>query len=184
MAEPAPPSFPRDDLTRLLLAEGREVLIATAGLSMGHTIRSGESVVIRKVPPDRIRFGDIVVFRRDDAWVCHRVLHRRRDGAGIVFRTKGDPMAGFDEPVAYADVLGKVVRIKWPEGDFSTETPGGRTANVAAGLVSLAAGALYRVFPFKGVASRWSHGGVTWRLYRLMSFPSRILRSLAGRRPR
>lgn len=184
MAEPAPPSFPRDDLTLLLLAEGREVLVATAGLSMGHTIRSGEAVVIRKVPAERIRFGDIVIFRRKDAWVCHRVLRRRRDGAETVFRTKGDPMASFDDPVPYPDVLGKVVRIKWPEGDFSTETPAGRLVNRTAGLLSLAAGALYRIFPFKGIATRWSRGGATWRIYRLMSFPSRILRSLAQRRAR
>ena len=52
------------NITRLLLAEGNEVSLRTAGLSMGHAIRGGEAIVIRAVAEPEIRFGDIIVFDR------------------------------------------------------------------------------------------------------------------------
>ena len=169
----------------MLLAEGNEVLLRTAGLSMGHAIRGGEAVVIRAVPERAIRFGDILVFERGDQLVCHRVLRVRRTSAGREFVTKGDPVLGFDEPIPYSAVLGRVVRVKWPGGDFRLDTWRGRWSNRFLAVASLAVAGLYRVFPWKGALKKPGRG--VYLLWRVLSFPSRLVRKINerinGRRP-
>ncbi len=172
------PIDPRD-LTREILNAGQEVLLTTAGLSMGYSIRGGEAIVVRAVPAAEVRFGDIIVFQRAGLFVCHRVVRVRTAPQGRVFLTKGDPVISFDEAVEARDVLGKVVRIKWPEGDFRTESPRGRLLNTALACLSLLAAGLYRFFPLKGILKRGERGWAVNLLYRLLAFPSRTARKLA-----
>lgn len=167
------------DITRALLAEGNEVLLRTAGLSMGHAIRAGEAIVIRAVPERDIRFGDILVFERGEQLVCHRVVRTRTRGEGREFVTKGDPVLGLDEPVPHAAVLGRVVRVKWPGGDFRLDTRRGRWSNRFLAVSSLAIAGLYRVFPWKGALK--NPGSGVHAVWRLLSLPSRLVRRLNER---
>jgi len=167
------------DIQRVLLAEGNEVMLRTAGLSMGHAIRGGEAVVIRAVPERDIRFGDILVFERGDQLVCHRVVGTRARGAGREFVTKGDPVLGLDEPIPYAAILGRVVRVKWPGGDFRLDTRRGRWSNRFLAVVSLGVAGLYRVFPWKGALKKPGSG--VHAVWRLLAFPSRVVRWISER---
>ncbi|MBP7828640.1 MAG: hypothetical protein KA248_01845 [Kiritimatiellae bacterium] len=166
-------------ITRALLAEGNEVLLHTAGLSMGHAIRAGEAIVIRAVPERDIRFGDILVFERGEQLVCHRVLRARRSGTGREFVTKGDPVLGFDDPIPYSAVLGRVIRIKWPGGDFRLDTRRGRWSNRFLAVSSLAIAGLYRLFPWKGALKKPGRG--VHAVWRILSLPSRGVRRLNER---
>jgi signal peptidase I len=162
-----------------LLAEGNEVLLPTAGLSMGHAIRGGEAVVIRAVPEREIRFGDVIVFDRAGQLVCHRVVRVKIGALGREFVTKGDPVVGFDNPIPWAAVLGRVVRVKWPNGDFRLDTRRGRWTGRFLAACSLVAGWLYHLFPFKGGLNK--SGRVVRAAWHFLRFPSRLVRRINER---
>lgn len=165
------------ELTRVLLAEGNEVPVHTSGFSMGPTIRGGETVVVRAAAETEIRFGDVVVFDRDHAWVCHRVVGVRRGPAGRVFVTKGDPAPGADAPVPFAAVLGRVVRARRPEGDVRMEGPRARLVNLLLAAGSLAAGWWRRRVP----AARTRSIEVLTGRRRTDGRAARLVRRLHGR---
>jgi hypothetical protein len=167
------------ELTRVLLAEGNEVLLQTSGLSMGHAIRGGESVVVRAVSERDIGFGDVLVFDRAGRLVCHRVVRVKTGPSGREFVTKGDPVLGFDAPVPYAAVLGRVIRIKWTDGDFRLDTWRGRWSNRVLAASSLAMGGLYRLYPWKGGLRRSGRG--VHAAWQLLCFPSRLVRRINER---
>jgi hypothetical protein len=66
-------------------------------------LRDGDVVTI--VPEKRCRLGDIVLFRRGDALLLHRVVAKF---SGRVV-TKGDALGGLDFRVAPQDILGRAV---------------------------------------------------------------------------
>jgi len=53
-------------------------------------IRPGDQVLISRLSADKIRRGDIIVFRSGDGLIAHRVLKRCLTSEGICFREKGD----------------------------------------------------------------------------------------------
>ena len=139
-------SFDSKSITKLLLKEGREVLINTTGLSMGDSIRSGETIVARKVLEKQIRFGDVIIFERKNEFVCHRIVRILKKTGGNHFLTKGDSLKCFDEPVKPLNILGKVTRIKKQNGDFIMDSYQGRITNTVVGLFSFLLGILCRFF--------------------------------------
>jgi signal peptidase I len=171
-------SFDSEAITRLLLQEGHEVLLSTVGFSMGCSIRGGEEIVIKVVPENRVRFGDVIVFDREDQLVCHRVVGIVSNAQGRVFLTKGDPLFGFDEKVGYNDLMGKVVRVKWREGDLQMETPRGRALNISLAILSLGVGLHYRLFPLKETLDSSKPGWAERIWYGLLTLPSRAARKL------
>lgn len=58
--------------------------------SMEPLIRPGNQVLVSMVPTDKIRRGDIVVFRSGDELIVHRVLKRWQTANGVYFIEKGD----------------------------------------------------------------------------------------------
>ncbi|MBI0584588.1 MAG: signal peptidase I [Methanomassiliicoccus sp.] len=76
--------------------------------SMSPSIGVGDLVVTSPADPGDIEAGDVISFRSEGALVCHRVVSVDRDDGAFV--TRGDANEGPDpSPVAYGDVLGKVV---------------------------------------------------------------------------
>lgn len=91
-----------------------QILLTCGQLSLRVT---GGSMLPAMIPGDVIQFhscaaehaepGDVVLFRRDDRFVVHRVVTRTIDG----LLTQGDALAEPDSPVSRDDVIGKVVGI-------------------------------------------------------------------------
>ena len=96
-----------------------------------------------------------------------------------MFVTKGDPIGAFDPPIPYSAVLGRVVRIKWPAGDFRLDTWRGRWTNRTLATVSRATGWMYRTAPFKGVLKRCD--GLLRFAWRLVASPSHQVRKINER---
>jgi signal peptidase len=101
------------DLFDDILKNGKLLRVKVTGHSMSPFIRGGEVVVIKNLPFEEMRTGDIVLFknRRGDL-VLHRLVRKRgleRDGT---IQTRGDSMPMLDEPVRDADVLGRVVSVE------------------------------------------------------------------------
>lgn len=102
----------RLDLAEEVIARGGEVPLKATGFSMGHTIRHGEWIVVRRVAPDLIRPGDIVLHRIPSTFVAHRVIRRWRDGGDLCFLTKGDGHLTPDRPLRGADVVARVLGVR------------------------------------------------------------------------
>lgn len=93
-----------------LLRHGFDIRISTLGLSMFPLIASGDRIVI--TPQGEINIGDVIVFVRADAMVCHRLAHVfERDGIEY-YVTRGDNCTDLDESVTSDQIVGKVIRIE------------------------------------------------------------------------
>lgn len=75
-----------------------------SGTSMLPGIRDGDRLTV--LPVESLSIGDIVVVRRAEELVCHRVQELRADGSVV---TRGDGVTADDPPISRAKVLGKVV---------------------------------------------------------------------------
>ena len=97
-------------LSEDLLRSSYDVRINTRGSSMFPLIRTRDKITIS--PEKNPDIGDIIVFKRNDQMVCHRLVKVfERDGARY-FQTRGDTHFSLDEPVLAAQILGKVTRIE------------------------------------------------------------------------
>jgi signal peptidase len=106
------------------LSAGRPVRFRARGSSMHPTIRSGDSLLVAPVEPDRVRTGDIILYAATPSrLLAHRVIEIVRhacpgpegaDAAGTeaAFLMKGDGCPHPDPPVASDRVLGKVAAVE------------------------------------------------------------------------
>jgi signal peptidase I len=88
--------------------------VRVTGLSMTPFLRGGEILTIKKEPHHVLRKGDLIFFKNSQGVpLLHRIIKKRESpDEKITFRTKGDGLIAFDEPVEYHRVLGKVSRIE------------------------------------------------------------------------
>ena len=117
------------DLVQELIERDVELPLPTAGLSMGTTIRDGDSVLVRNVSPDKIHPGDIVIWRDDNGFTAHRVLYKRAHGERFQFLTKGDGHLAADPPIWGDQIIGQVTEIRGRHGSVRLESVRGRIAN-------------------------------------------------------
>ena len=76
--------------------------------SMKPTINVGDLAIVREVPTDAIRVGDVIQFRQGDSTSVHRVVDIQKE-SNPVFITKGDANDKPDsQPVQADQVLGRV----------------------------------------------------------------------------
>ena len=75
--------------------------------SMWPELKRGDLILIKHVPEEEIEMGDIIVWQNADGFTIHRVVELR-DKTVI---TKGDANFAADAPVAYADVVGRMVKL-------------------------------------------------------------------------
>jgi hypothetical protein len=97
-----------------ILENGLSLRVRVTGLSMTPFLKGGEILTIRKEPHDALRKGDLIFFKSSQGVpLLHRIIQKRGSpDEKITFRTKGDGLIAFDEPVEYHRVLGKVSRIE------------------------------------------------------------------------
>jgi len=138
------------DLLRDVLAREGACWVREASPSMAPLVRPGDELCLTPVPPARLRAGALVGYRRADRLVVHRVLARRR--AFVV--TKGDALGDPDSPVAWEDVVGRVVALR---------TPAGRRVDLAAFPWPLLDRALAVLAV---VGARFEPGGPAWKALR------------------
>lgn len=67
----------------------------------------GDVVQFHSCAAEHAEAGDVVLFRRGERFVVHRVVTKTSDG----LLTQGDALAQPDLPVSSADVIGKMVGI-------------------------------------------------------------------------
>lgn len=95
------------------IAAGRAVWVPARGLSMGPWFARADEVRVEKPAPAPVRPGALVVFRRGEQWIAHRVIGRRRAEDAVVYRTMGDGERAADEPpVRSSDCIGVVTAVR------------------------------------------------------------------------
>lgn len=90
------------------LARGEMLRLTVTGGSMEPLLRAGDVVLAQPVGDRLPQPGDIIVTQWGTAWVTHRVL--RMAASGCI--THGDNSCLLDEPVAIANVIGRVIAIE------------------------------------------------------------------------
>ncbi len=93
------------------LSRRSRVCLRVQGSSMLPWVRSADVVILRKVSPDEVQCGDIVLFRRDDRFFVHRNVESFTWGGRKFIVTKGDANPHADGVIAMSEILGRVERI-------------------------------------------------------------------------
>ena len=109
--------------------------------SMAPLIRGGDRVLVWRVAAEQVRFGDIVVFRRNGDLVVHRVFKKQRTANGLRFSEKGDTRVTF-APISGEDIVGRVTMVERRGRMLSLTSPLSQITNLAlsAWLYRTAAG--------------------------------------------
>jgi signal peptidase I len=81
------------------------------GWSMLPTVRPGDTLVVERMSPDRVRVRDVVVTGRDGKLCGHRVVAITQDSGDLRWVTQGDALPSPDRPVAESELLGRVAYI-------------------------------------------------------------------------
>ena len=104
---PPPMGYPSERWLQRLQAEDRNWLIVLTG-SMVPLIHPGDRVCVRAVGAERLRSGDIVVFRRNGSLVVHRHLGAFPGGDGHLECGDSHGMLGRFEA---ADLIGRISHV-------------------------------------------------------------------------
>jgi len=96
---------------RLMRGTGRESWLTAEGTSMEPLIRKGDRIRFRMDPPAGIEPGGLIVFIRDGALICHRLLEWREESGSRFALQAGDAIS---EPSAVPeqDVVGVALELR------------------------------------------------------------------------
>ena len=91
--------------------------------SMEPVIKPGDVILVEKIVDmegiDQLEEGDIIIFKRENVFISHRITEIINDNTGIKFKTRGDNNTGVDiELVVPQDIRGiiryTVPKVGWP----------------------------------------------------------------------
>jgi signal peptidase I len=102
---------------------GQRVRFPAPGKSMQPAIRDGEVVTVEPLSPSDVGKGDIILYRREEALIAHRVVRIIRKkahwstqpsaiGPYAMFVLRGDASTTCDLPVERGQVLGRVIAVE------------------------------------------------------------------------
>jgi signal peptidase I len=76
--------------------------------SMRPLLRTGDEVVVQSSETHTLRPGDVLVVRRGEEWITHRLVAVDERG----WHTHGDNTRYADEPASAAEIVGRVIAIE------------------------------------------------------------------------
>ena len=130
---------PYADIISRGINERGSVRTAFRGRSMAPTLLDGMLIEADSIEPVRIRAGDVILYRRADQMVVHRVIGVSRGPGERIFVTKGDNQAYMESERVREESLMGIVR-----GAFREDEPRKNllVENRAIGLSYVAMGRL------------------------------------------
>jgi len=98
------------DLLSLALKQNGRVLSDFRGNSMRPTLTEGMQILIEKIEPKDVKPADIILYRRGNSMVAHRVIRIFQKDAGRLFITKADGHSYHVDhiPIPQDDLIGRV----------------------------------------------------------------------------
>ncbi len=94
-----------------LLKEKSYVILTILGKSMLPLIEDKDKILVLKVNPEEISYGDIILCQIKDRLLAHRIVYLKREKE-IVIRAKGDANIELDDIFPCKNILGKIVAIQ------------------------------------------------------------------------
>jgi signal peptidase I len=139
--------------------------------SMAPLIRPGDRVKVSRVAPGEVRFGDIVVFKRNNDLIVHRVFKRRHTPEGVYFSEKGDAGCVYGL-VNGENIIGRVTGLKKGTRTFDFEPSPGRMANlIISAWCKITAAGINRLKPSPSLTVTMSEKII----HKMLSIGSRFL---------
>lgn len=112
-------------------------LFETDGFSMWPFLKPSRRIIVKKVDPESLKLGDLVVYRDGGHMICHRFIRRIISaGAGTMY-TQADA-ACLSQPAEISEeaLAGKVIAVMNGKAVLSLEGPLRRCVNILIVLVS------------------------------------------------
>ena len=103
-----------------ILEQGKTIQISLSGMSMFPFLRHGDIVQIETVDVEKLKIGDVIVFKTEDKWVAHRLI--KRNIKQNLFYTRGDGKTVKDIPITPEQIKGvvtKIVKSRWKLAHFA-----------------------------------------------------------------
>lgn len=115
------------------LSSGQTFSLPVITSSMSPFIKPNDKIIISRIPPEDLKPGDIVVFKRQSEFYVHRLLSKKGFDAKLKLITKGDNSLVSDEPILKEDFLGKVIAIKKADKSVNLENKFWKIINSSLG---------------------------------------------------
>jgi len=157
----------------------KPLFLRCRGRSMGYSIRDGELMEVRYIPPKEISRGDIVLFMKEGKLFSHRVIRIIEGDGELKFVIKGDVLLDIDGYIPSSAIIGRVEGVI-REGRKITLRKKNRYLPLLIAFYShilyrtLGRSNFYRTFWDNPPSSGWKRGFLRFseRIYRL---PLRLL---------
>jgi hypothetical protein len=114
-----PVAIARQGLLEGYRTTGTTTWVTASGTSMEPLIPAGSRLLV-EFGRRPYRIGAVILFRRDDRVLAHRLVARRSTPSGPVLLAKGDNESFFDPALAEENVLGIVREAVRPDGRSMT----------------------------------------------------------------
>ncbi len=85
-------------------------IIAIGSGSMESTICKGDAVIYQKTDPSELNISDIIVFKKENKRVVHRIVSIERENESYYIKTKGDNNSEVDNWIVTNDEIIGIVR--------------------------------------------------------------------------
>ena len=105
MIEDRPQSAAFREVVEELLSAGVSFRFQARGRSMLPVIHDGDILHVKAVDPERVRVGEIVLFRNGRVLKAHRVVRKHKD----FFVTRGDAGLEADDSIQRGQIVGKII---------------------------------------------------------------------------
>ncbi len=106
------PNLPKHEIVKELVdahqSAGHSINFWVTSNSMHPFLQVGDSVVAESTSPDAIRPGDVLVLRREQDYLTHRLIAKSEKK----WLTKGDNNVLPDAPFSTKEIIGKVFQIQ------------------------------------------------------------------------
>ena len=127
------------DLALEVLRNQNMVEFTATGTSMSPFIRNKDIVVVSPWNPNKVRFGDIILYStspnaNQSQKRIHRIMKRRTVNGKFLLFTKGDASRCLDPPIERNQVLGKISAIKKERWTLDLDNPLGKAINLTWAL--------------------------------------------------
>jgi len=109
------------ELGKTFIEEGYNLKVEAGGFSMFPYLRKGDLLIIKSCKFDRLRIGDIIVFRSNEKYIAHRLVRKKRSEDKMWLIPKGDFIPKYDFPVGEETFIGKVIAIKKRNSNIDLE---------------------------------------------------------------
>lgn len=124
------------------------------GTSMQPWVRPKDIALIRKISIENVRCGDVVLFRRENHLLVHRIVQKSGSLDATQLLSKGDAHPTSDGVVQEQELLGRVVRIYRDGRRIDLDAPRQLALGLFISQLSLHSRFWYPLARFAAVATR------------------------------